>query len=165
VEKKIERLDAGPIPNQQKALLNPIPDRESKHSDEAFDRCDSPQRIRFQHDLRIARALELNAVRSELGPNLPEIIDFAIEYGRVATVAETIGWCPEDQIQDRKSTMAKPQCVSVANVFPCRGIRPAMGQALQSDPALRQFPHREVTVVAMIPHTLCCSSSYCPRFG
>src|ERR1700730_5523300 len=43
VEKEIERLAADPIPNQQKALFDPVPDRERKHSNEALDRCDSPE--------------------------------------------------------------------------------------------------------------------------
>ena len=86
MEKKIERLDADPIPNQQKALFDPVPDCERKHSNEALDRCDSPERIRFKYDLRVARAPELNAVRRELGPDFPEVIDFAIEYGRETTI-------------------------------------------------------------------------------
>src|SRR5206468_98581 len=111
----------------------PIPDSESKHSDEAPNRFHSPQGIRLQHDLRVARAFELNAVRCELGPDFLEVIDFAVEYGRVATVRRNHRLVSgATQIQDRKSTMAKTQRLSVASVFPrAVVIRPAMGQALQ----------------------------------
>ena len=133
VEKKIERFDSGAIPNQQKTLLDPIPDRESEHPDKAFDRCNPPERIRFQHDLRVARAPELNAARRELGSNFLEVIYFTIEYGRETTVRRDHRLVSGGtQVDDRQPAMAEAERRRIAHVLPrAVVIRPPMREVLQ----------------------------------
>jgi len=170
VEKKIERLDSGAIPNQQKTLLEAIPDRESEHSDKTFDRCDSPERIRFQQDLRVARAPELNAVRRELGPNLPEVIDFTVEYGRVATVRRDHRLVSGGtQVDDRQPAMAEAERRRIAHVFPrAVVIRPPMREVLQPKierPGKLAQSGAWTIVADYSAHLALLPESHCGRFG
>src|SRR5450432_4463232 len=76
----IEGLDSQPIANQVKPSLQAVPEREGKHAYEApYGRLHAPALDGFEHYFCVGMPLPL-VPRSELSPNLLEVINFTIEY-------------------------------------------------------------------------------------
>src|SRR6185437_14938063 len=79
---KEERLLPEPVAREEKLRARGIPDREGEHPTQPLDDALAPLAICAQKDLGVAVARERVPRRLELGAQLPEVVDLAIERER-----------------------------------------------------------------------------------
>ena len=81
-----EWFDAEPIARQESALRLGIVKGDRPHSVEPMYRIGPPFDARMKHDFRIAMGDEVRARVDEFTPQVPKIVNFAVEYQREALV-------------------------------------------------------------------------------
>ncbi len=81
---EVERLDAEPVPGQHQAAGVPLADRHGEHADQVVDEVEPPLGVRLDDDLAVTLGEEAVTLGREFGPQLPVVVDAAVEDGRQA---------------------------------------------------------------------------------
>jgi hypothetical protein len=103
----VEGLLSHPVPGEYKAAMAGVPEGEGKHADNLIQKWRPEYREAVVEDLGISPGTKMDASLLELGAQLLEIVDLAVEYEnrRVGALLERLG-CLLGEIDDRKSTMS-----------------------------------------------------------
>src|SRR5206468_12461461 len=78
VEPVVEGLDAEAVARGEEPAARPVPEREGPHAVEALDAALAPLAVGGEDHLRVGGAAEAVALRLELAPELPVVVDLAV---------------------------------------------------------------------------------------
>src|SRR5437773_12525691 len=75
----VERLDTQPVAAEEQRLPLPIPDGEGEHATKSFDASLAVLLVQVHDDLGVRGRREPMPLRMELDPELPVVVDAAVE--------------------------------------------------------------------------------------
>ena len=122
----IERLDAEPIADEEQPALRLVPQREGEHAAEAIDRAVAPLLVRVHDHLGVRVRAEPVAVRLELGADLGEVVDLAVEDDPDRAVLVRQRLIAGRKVDDAETTVAEAD--ALADVEPV-----GVGAAVRDD--------------------------------
>ncbi len=99
----VERLDAEGVPGQEQPFVRGIPDRKGEHPAQASQAVLAPLGVRGEQDLRVALGVERPAGGAQLGPQLAEIVDRAVEDQAETPVRGAHGLVAVRRVENRQS--------------------------------------------------------------
>ena len=114
--RQVERLDSQGIPGQQEPALFGVPAREGEHAAKPAYRARPVQAEGAEHDGRVARGSEFLPLGLQAPPELPKIIDLAVEDNHVPghRVHHGLG-AGGREIEDREPAVGE-KCAPTAGV-------------------------------------------------
>ncbi len=121
-----ERLDAQAVAGGEKPALVAVPDEQGKHADESLKARFAPALVGAQDHLGVGARAEGLAVGLELGPDLGEVVDLAIEDDPTLAVGAGHGLVPGGrEVENAEAAEGEPG-PAIVQEFQAGVVGPAM---------------------------------------
>src|SRR6185437_4138525 len=143
-----ERLLAETVARDEELRLAGIPDRKGEHAAQALHAALAPLGVGVQQHLGVAVARECVALLLELGAQLAEIVDLAVEGEREAGLLVVHRLRGADRVDDREAAMPEPRARSLGSrdLGDAMAVRAAMldrGEHALEDAAVERASGRD----------------------
>ena len=124
----IKGLDAEGIPGAEEALVRLVPDGKSKHAPQLFQHALAPLLVAVEQDFGVGMVGgEGVARRLQLGAQLHEVVNFAVEHHRQALILVEHGLAAALDVDDGEPPVAQGNAVAE---IAARAVRPAVGDGV-----------------------------------
>ena len=123
----VERLDAEEVARAHEALLRRVPDGDGEHAAQLLEHVRAPRLVAVDDGLRVAVRDERVAHRLELGAQLLEVVDLAVERDGHGAVGVLHGLAGAFEVDDRQAAKAHRDVVVHEEALV---VGPAVGDAV-----------------------------------
>ncbi len=145
VQREVERLDAEAVAGDEQALRPAVPDREGEHAVESREHALPLDLVEAEDDLGVGLGPEGVPASFEIGAQLEEVVDLAVEGDGELPVLGEHGLAPASRgVEDGQALMGEPERTFLIEALV---VRPPVGQAGAHRPQLtrsRRPPRTEI---------------------